>query len=38
VARYADLGLIERQDSRLRVLGPGMLLLDALLAEIVAVD
>ena len=37
VTRYADLGLIERQGSRLRVLGPGMLLLDALLGEIVAV-
>ncbi len=38
VARYADLGFIEQQDSRVRVLGPGMLLLDALLAQIVAVD
>jgi oxygen-independent coproporphyrinogen-3 oxidase len=37
VSRYAELGLIERQDNHLRVLGPGMLLLDALLTEIVAV-
>ena len=36
VARYAGLGLIERDGARLRVLEPGMLLLDALLAEIVA--
>ena len=37
VSRYAALGLIEQKDNRLRVLGPGMLLLDALLTEIVAV-
>jgi len=37
VSRYAALGLIARDGHRLRVLAPGMLLLDALLAEIVAV-
>jgi putative oxygen-independent coproporphyrinogen III oxidase len=37
VARYAGLGLLEQKATQLRVLGPGMLLLDALLAEIVAV-
>ena len=36
VTRYAGLGLLERDADRLRVLAPGMLLLDALLPEIVA--
>ncbi len=36
VARLAALGLVERTPSRLRVLPPGMLLLDAILGEIAA--
>jgi putative oxygen-independent coproporphyrinogen III oxidase len=38
VARLNGLGFIERRGSRLRVLAPGMLLLDAILAEVVAVS
>jgi oxygen-independent coproporphyrinogen-3 oxidase len=37
IARYATLGLLQRAGDRLRILAPGMLLLDALLPEIVAV-
>jgi len=38
VARYEGLGLLRRQGMRLQVTGAGMLLLEALLAEIVMVD
>jgi oxygen-independent coproporphyrinogen-3 oxidase len=37
IARHARRGLIERNGDRLRILAPGMLLLDALLPEIVAI-
>jgi oxygen-independent coproporphyrinogen-3 oxidase len=38
VSRYAALGLLEQNADSLRILAPGMLLLDALLPEIVAID